>query len=370
MNEFEFNNLTNLLLDRANRESGLGGFGSNTFSVLNGFNSIPGVRLPLPPNTDVQGFVFFTRPNLNLSYNNVISIRKFAALTSRDPDSMDNAIRCMLSLKGYDSPVGVGMDQLSTINTKLYGDFYRSKLINDSTPFIPLLSNTLESFTGWPEKQSQISSFVPGTFKEVVSYIDDNPYMYQDFDLIAVFSNMEGDPLTRLFSVWLEYSQHVMTGTMIPFPVYIVSNKLDYTTRPYVLILDRSGKFVQHIGSCGYMFPYTDPTADKFNFSLEEGFNERNNKITISFKAHGAIYDDPILITQFNRITKMMNPQMDESIRNQYMMKVDSDFNLNLTQNDKAFFNFKTYPYIAESYELEWWIEKSIYDEYKTKFFS
>jgi hypothetical protein len=43
--------------------------------------------------------------------------------------------------------------------------------------------------------------------------------------------NTRGDPIVYLFYVWAFYQSLVFQGLMVPYPDYIVHNRLDYNTR-------------------------------------------------------------------------------------------------------------------------------------------
>src|SRR5690606_3923357 len=55
-----------------------------------------GVGSAFQKNTDSRGLVFFTRPGLNLSYDNIIMDRTLLPLLAEDSKSIYRAIRVML----------------------------------------------------------------------------------------------------------------------------------------------------------------------------------------------------------------------------------------------------------------------------------
>jgi len=50
----------------------------------------------IPENRDNEGYVFFTRPQLNLTYGNISNMRKFMSLLSTQPNSIQRYVRVML----------------------------------------------------------------------------------------------------------------------------------------------------------------------------------------------------------------------------------------------------------------------------------
>lgn len=331
------------LNDLASRAAGHGGLGSTTYSAFSGLNLQGGIP-SLPHNTDTQGMVFFTRPCMNLTYNNVRDIRTMAFLTNKDRDSIGNALRCILNPRGIDRSIDGG-------------DNYRSTLIDDKSPFIALLSNSILSLSGWPDLVPYMYNSPAGIGSEEVSWVDGRSGILNKYTLTATFANMEGDPISALFYAWVEYSQRVSEGTMVPFPINIVENRIDYQTRIYRLVLDRTKTYIQKISATGASFPEVAPIGAAMNFSTDSQFNNSNNQITIPFRCMGAMYNDPILIYEFNKIVEMYNPQM---INKEGMIKLAGIAKHNVSK--RSLMNYKAYPYISGSMELEWWANKVEYD--------
>lgn len=314
---------------------------TNTFSVLHGLNAMGGIP-PLPPNTDNQGLVLFTKPCLNLSYNNVVPIRKLAFLANTDPLSMGNYIRCLLSPKGFDPT----------------GDKTRSSICDDKNGFMSI-SNMLLSLTPMPDMVADTYTTDEGYSKEQVSYIDSKPNIYNGYDLTATFANMEGDPISAIFATWVEYEQRVAEGSMLPFPINILQRRIDYQTRIYRLILDKTKTFVQKISACAAGFPYTVPEGAPTGYTHNVHLNPEADQIQITFKCIGAIHNDPILIEEFNKTVLKYNPDIAVGKRLSHK-KISglTDLGVNL----KELLNYKMYPYIADTMELEWYADTADYD--------
>jgi hypothetical protein len=137
----------------------------------------------------------------------------------------------------------------------------------------------------------------------------------------------------------------------------IIENEVDYQTRIYRLILDPSRKYVQKIAACGAGFPISAPIGAAFNFESDTPINRANDQIQMTFRCVGAMYQDDILIDEFNRTVSMHNRDMEtDSSRASEMTKLTPEyFNL---------FNFKGYPRInPDTYELEWWVNTADFKE-------
>lgn len=347
--------ITKARLDKMYRSSGLGGLGALTYSLLNGLN-IRG-RIPnLPPSVDDQGVTFFTKPCLNLSYHNVINLRRMAFLADTDRYSMGNAIRCMLNPVGLDN---TAVNRFGTNIKEPAGDEYRSFLIDDKNAFIPMLSGTLLSLSGWPDFSPDTYTSPEGIAKEQVSWIDSRGDQNGIFDLTATFLNMEGDPVSKLFSVWLEYSTRVAEGSMMPFYINMVENRIDYQTRIYRFTLDRSGRYIQSVTACAAAFPISDPRGAKVNYTTEKSLTEENNKIIIPFRANIPMYDDPILLDEFNKTVILSNGDMHDAKRESIYTKLNTS---NSGVDETNLFSYKSYPRVnVQTNELEWWTPTVIY---------
>lgn len=320
--------------------SRLSGYGSLTSAQSNNLRGLSFVKnaLPIPANQDSYGLTFFTRPRLNLSYDNLKASRLLTPLMTDADDTIASAIRCMLDpISERDKP---------------------SKLVDPEQAFIPLLTNNLISMSGWPDFAVDTFTSQEGIYKEAFSIVDGTGFMYNTFDPTANFRNIQGDPITLLFMVWAHYSALVYNGTMVPYYEAIIENEVDYNTRIYRLVLDRDNRYVQKIAACGAGFPMASPLGAAFNFSSDQQFNKENDQIGIPFRCMGAMYLDPILIDEFNETVQMFNPSMrHEGIDGGRVTKVDAD-NIPL----KNYLNHHVYPRINNStMELEWYAKSDIY---------
>ncbi|QAX96015.1 hypothetical protein [Vibrio phage vB_VmeM-Yong XC32] len=328
-------------IETVRRQLGFGSPESNAYNLFHGINH-RGTGDLTPTNLDNHGYVFFTKPVLNLTTDNIRKVSKLYYLTSQDSNTNGTAIKCCLMPKREG-------DRYEPGNT-------RSAVIDDKSAFIPFLTNTLISFTGWPDEVTEFIDTDEGNAKEIHGHVDDRPENFGTFDLSATFVAKEGDPHIALFSAWREYMTRVAEGTtMTPFPEMIEYDEIDYMTRPYVLILGPDRKRIQKIAAAGAAVPKAVTTGASFNYNSEAVFSEENQQIDVPFKCYGAIYNDPALIDDFNWTVQQFNPDMEDSRRATSMVK--------LTPREKTFFNFYGYPRIEkETMELEWWLDFETYN--------
>ena len=316
-----------------------GGIGSIESAISNSFRGINHRQQPnsIPVNKDYHGLAFFTRPRMNMTTDNLRQVRQFVPLLTTNPTSIPRAIRSLLDT---DSP--------------LHG--HTSPLTDDHQAFIPILTNQLTSMSGWPDVVAQTYTSKPGAYKEAFSIVDGVTFNYETYDIQANFRNIQGDPITALLLTWVHYASLVFQGLLVPYPDMIIENRIDYQTRIYRLILDPSKRFVQKIAACGAAFPISSPIGGAFNFETDSVINRTNEQISVSFRAVGAMYQDDILIDEFNRTVIMHNSDMADQYREREFVK--------LTPATALLFNNLGYPRIdPNTNELEWWVRKDDYNE-------
>lgn len=331
------------LMTQVYNSSPLGPIDSNLANTIYGLNHRQ-TPLALPQNRDLFGLTFMTRPNLNLTTDNLRTIRQFYPLLSNNILSIQRIIRCILDPELHRNPRGP----------------ITSPYVDNQQAFIPLLSNTLISMGGWPDISVDARSTPEGHYRESHSMVDSPVLIRNAFEIVANFRNISGNPITLLFLMWVLYQSFAFEGSIMPYGQNIVNTTLDYNTRIYRLTLDPSKKYVQNMACTGASFPLTVPTGAIFNFDSEQPFNDSLNQITIRFQSNGMMANDPIIIYSFNRTVSMFNSGMSDYHRGRAMLKIP--YNL------LNFFNMRGYPRIdPESMELEWYIPKEAYQQYSVQ---
>ena len=343
-------------------------------------NSIFGINHRQTPgaiqiNKDYFGLTFFTRPELNLSSDNVRAHRHLAPLLSTDDKSLQRIIRCLL-----DKRLASGSNVGGTIT---------SPLVDEKQAFIPMLTNHLLSISGWPDLTVGTMTSDEGMYKEAFSMVDGISVNYTTYDITANFRNIAGDPITALFLIWIRYASFVYEGVLVPYPEKIINNEIDYNTRIYRLVLDHSKTYVKKIAACGASFPTSTPIGNAFNFDHDRPIDNANDQISIPFRCMGAMYQDDILISEFNKSADLFNPTLNDdalaieakisiaktkiinsclvptgalkllkqACRGSYFTKIPPD--------SLALFNNKGYPHIdIDTYELGWYVDNDVYDSF------
>lgn len=329
------------------------GIGSIDTSITSSFYGINHRQTPgaIQINKDYFGLTFFTRPKLNLSGINLRSDRLMAPLLTQEENSLQRAIRCTLDPRldtGEASGIPCG-------------------LIDPKQAFIPLLTNHLMASNGWPDLLAPTATSHEGMYKEAFSFVDGLTKNHSTYDISAQFRNIPGDPITALFFTWLHYMSLVYEGVMVPYLQAIVERETDYHTRIYRLVLDSSKTRVTKIAACGAAFPISCPIGAAFNYEAGKPINSSNDQINVQFRCMGAIYQDDILIYEFNRTVATFNPEMRESnflapgannTRGSYTNRTMQQIPIEAL----TIFNNMGYARINPvNYELEWWVRKSDY---------
>jgi hypothetical protein len=349
------------------REQGSGAIEARFHDLLGGYNRAQ-QGIAVPSNTDMQGLTFFTRPNLNLSYDNIMAYRQLSVLGSTDPYSYNRIIRRML---WPDSRIPV--QRGSGFDTDLAND---NAIFDNRQAFMPILSNALVNMSGWPDLTLHAQSSNEGIAKEQWMMNDSIAEVNGRFDLDCTFENMLGDPISLTLFSWLLYIGGVYLGTKIqPAGYSIMQNEIDYQTRIYRFVMDWSGRYIQKWANCGAAFPVGLSIGTSFNYSRDTPYNENNKQIQASFACTIAEYNDPITLWEFNKLVVMFNPDMGEDVRYTRMIRVDPgaasdktamEYITKLGIDPKEFekmatvrkFNFKGFPFIDLKHynELQWWV--------------
>lgn len=333
----------NELMVKLAREQAYGTRKSIFADILGGFNRrIQGVNAPA--NSDQYGLTFFTRPNLNLSYDNIAMVRSLTPLMSRSENTMQRAVRAMLDCE----------------TAKTYP---ASGLFDNRHAFFPMLTNLLISCSGWPDITTHAYNSSEGVAKEVWIMNDSIAEINGFHEITATFQNIMGDPITLLFFVWLHYMGAVYVGKMSPYPASILENEIDYMTRIYRFVMDPTLTYIQGVATTGASFPYALPIGSKYNFSRDQPYNEETNQLTIPFASVGIIYNDPISLQEFNLTGELFNPELANARKDN---RRGSSPLVYLDPEERALFNYTGFPKInLRTNELEWYVDSAVYEEYK-----
>ena len=261
-----------------------------------------------------MGFTFFTRPILNLTYDNLSAKRELATLRNAGPNTIARFVRNTLDPWGARgtpdltssgskiSFIGGGSADdpteaihVADVNSR------KSPMVDEYNPFIPLLSNTLISLSGWKDVAINDYTSKAGIGNEQWA-MPDGYYNIRDvFELNANFRNIEGDPITLLFQTWIQYYMGCRDLDLNPYPNFIYEREFDYNTKIYRFIMDHSRRYIQKYAAT-IAYPTSVSFGQQFNVDSSKNFVETNAELPITFKCIGASYNDPILLYEFNEV--------------------------------------------------------------------
>lgn len=315
---------------------------SNALYGLSMNRCIPSYR----ESKDNQGYVFFTRPQLNMTTSNLRSMREFDSLLVNDEYDIHRYVRCLLDPR--------------LRNTKKI----TSKLVNEDLPFIPVYTNAIKSLTGFQDRVIADFTSKPGLKGESWSMPDGYVDTYGVFDIDCTFYNFSGQPITLINDYWLQYMSYILEGMIGPYMDFIAANEMDYNTRIYRLIMDESMTFVRGMCATGASFPVSSPKGERYNFNSSEVYNSTTKDITIRFKSIGVTYDDSILVDEFNTVVGIFCPEVAElnsKRESSSLVYIDNMEMMNAL-------NFRCIPWIdRDTMQLKWLIKKNSKSYQKVK---
>lgn len=325
-------------------------------SYIRGFNRKDN-DITTQAKNDSTGYVFITKPLCNLLTPNLIRSRRLMWLADTDKSSIASAVRCTLMPDPRMHDVGSSATAIEGL--------VRSSIVDDHQPFIPFLTTSIKSLTGWPDRITEYFQSDEGIAKEIHAMVDNRPDQFGTYDLTATFTARDGDFINGMMQSLWEYQASVSVGRMDPFPRMLTDREIDYNLRFYRIVLDPSKKYVRKIACCGAAILGADTSGADFNYTSESLYTQDNGEISLPFKCMGALYNDPLAIVMFNRTVVSYNPSMADGLREQNFVK--------LTELEKIKYD-AGYPYIGRDgdggdYELQWWVPISVYNVLVTELF-
>lgn len=337
-----YNVSTKEMIDLLLASNGKGTQANGLTNSLFGFN-VDNSPAPYPVNNDNVGYIFVTKPDMNLTVDNVVNARELQWLLNTNQNSLGRFIRNTLDPK----------QSKDTINSP-------SSLVDPRNGFIPAFSNHAITVTGFPDNVTGVRSTRPGVYKEVHIMVDDVFKNFGEYSLNMSLKNVRGSIMLNMIYAWMFYQSAAYLGDLSPRPENVIENRLDYTTRIYRITLDSTKTYVQNIWCSGYSIPVSINTGQLLTYDIEKPFNALTGTIDIEFRCVGSKLNDELIIEQFNNVTIMHNPLMKGQERSNSMKK--------LTKRELNFLQNSSYPYINRATrELEWWVTNEVYNLNKGK---
>lgn len=292
----------------------------------------------LPQNQDEYGYVFITRPQLNLTDSNIINNRIFKDLSTKSDATVQSFVRNTLDPRLY------------------YSNESICPFVDPNNVFISVLTNSITKLSGWPDRTAPSWESKEGVRKEKYAMVDGISEINGVYDLDLTFRVFAGEPISMLMEKWMLYPGLIFEGTFNPYMDFIVENERDYDTRIYRLVMTSDGKYVKKIAGTGASFPVNDNAGRSFDYTTDVPYSDQNKEVTYRFKSIGAIYNDSILVFAFNRAVGIFHKGM------RTLNEGNNTTMTKLTPNLLGISRNMGYPRINPStYELEWWVSNDDY---------
>lgn len=268
-------------------------------NALSGFNHRI-VTQSLPQHRELQGYVFITRPDINLSEENIANSRFFSWLASKPVDSVEFSILAALDSecpltnphkrRGMPTDARIPFDNLQA--------------------FTPILTTQLRSLSGFPDQTLDVWMSPEGAFREQYGMVDSVYEVNNAFTLNATFNNCIGDPVMLYVRGIMEYASGVRRGLFKPKTYNQVSRRIDYQSRIYVFKFDPTGRRVINWGAAMVAWPMNDNEGSLLNYQADRAIVDDTREVNIQFQCIGARYRDPLLFETFNETVAMFNPDL------------------------------------------------------------
>lgn len=340
------NPIVNYSIDDIFTSTGIGSLDKAIGLNISGFDQTQNPA-PVPRNKEHQGFVFFTRPQLNLQNDNIRNWRLMYDLLSKNEYSLERFIRCTL-----DPRLNVGYVYNQTTAGRI-----TTPLVQHDNAFIPFMTNNCISVTGWPEQILTTHTSKPDVYNGTHTSANGVVRNYGKYTLNATFRNTHNDPLVKLIHYWMLYTAAVTTtGELRPYADMEQYDVMDYNTRIYRIVLDVKKQRVTKIFACGAAIPVGNAVSVAADYNRERPYSDQNKDLTIPFECDGMIVMDPILVYSFNGVVQAFCPEMKDANRDRDMIQIDPMIG--------QYFRYICYPRIEPStYEFQWWAKRDMYNQ-------
>ncbi len=279
--------LNEAALESSFRSSGAGSFSSIWQTVTSRIDRFS--YNPMPPNHEVAGLTFITRPKLNLRTTSLRHDRIMSTLDTVDPISLPFSIRCYLD------------SNFSKWNL-VQNLVQNSPFVNSDVPFIVPLGNTLHSIDGWPSFSVDSETTTGGFYGEDQTFARGSDMNMRSYDFTLTFRDFQGGYIMALFLYWVRYIALVTRGMMTAYPEDIYARRLCYTCSIYRFVLDPSRRFITKWAKATGCYPNSVPIGNCFDIGERESYLHASERFSIPFTVNNVEMMDPIIFQDFNTI--------------------------------------------------------------------
>ena len=260
---------------------------SNALYGLSGTDGVHG--MPSPRHR--QGYVFYTRPLMNMTDINLRRSHELQNMLGNIPESIQGWVKSTLDYR------------LGTSGVK------SSRLVNNNLAFIPLLTNTIKTLSGFPDKVFPTYTSAPGLKGETYSQIDGTHNLNKAVTFDPVFDNIDGEPHLILMDTWTSYISLMYEGKVYPHIDLMLENERDYCTRQWRILFKDDGYTVSRISATYPGYPVVSGIGEGFSFDRAKSM-QGSETVSFRFMFDGIEYNQRILIDDFNSTVELFDSRM------------------------------------------------------------
>lgn len=285
----KFSSLLAAALERSFQSAGKGSFFASYQTILSQIDRYG--QNHVISNTEKAGITFITRPRLNLSTTSCRQHPVLSTLASLDPVSMPFSIRCYLDTEF--ARTGPTEDLAAN-----------SPFVNNQTPFILPLTNTLLAISGFPDPVLDTETTEGGFFSEDQTFVKGYDQLNRSYDLTLTFKDIQGGYVMALLYSWVLWTGLVTRGIVTAYPDDIDERILCYTCSIYRFVLDPSLQYIRKWAKATGCFPKSVPLGNSFNYGERESFISSNVQFSVPFQVNHLEYMSPAIFHDFNVVTE------------------------------------------------------------------
>lgn len=296
--------------------------------------------MPLSDNT--IGLALVTRPQLNLSDDNVSKSEKLVSLYGCTQNSFAGYIRGLLDEKWAAGNPGI--------------------ILDNKMPFIVPLTQFLKTSNGFNDLQLSINTSEPGLRSQVYQRVASKLEFNEVFTMNQTYYNPKPSLIQAIFQYWEDYISEVVSGDrqVSPRDWYLMSNRIDYDCRIYHLIMNKDSLFLEHIFATVQSIPTTYPAGAIAAIDNTQNTvrGEGQDDFTVQFSSAAQRQDEFGLIQAFNEHSFLYNPNIKPATRNQFYRELET--------SEYIAYNYAAYPLLLPraidknrtGIKLTWWVAK------------
>ena len=359
--DFDYNSELRAWNDRLSLMTAQGLPQQRLSNMLMGFNHRM-ANTPVATHREYGGVTFITRPDFNLSVENISNSRRFSDMASQPRSSLDYSILAALDpdfeLGFPDSPRHESGRQKVRFGTPFLPDIPFDNL----QAFIPLLSTQLLSLSGPPDNSIENWMAPEGLMREQWGMPDSTDEINYGYTTSTTFNNPIGDPVMKMASVWLEYMGGLKIGKFRPKIRNSIQRRMDFQSRGYTIRFDALGNILR-FNVINVMWPTNNNAGAMANVDNTKPMQDVDPAVTIQWQCIGARYWDPAYMDAFNAAVAMANPDMRADPRYDTYVPLGAGNLRRLKTEEIQFFNYYGYPHIDSwSRKLTWWVYQVDWD--------